>query len=60
MKIIYTPPPPKIERQPTVSADDFRLGTIVEMPDGSQWKVDWDDQDKRHRWRATSSGRRGE
>lgn len=53
MRVVYEPEPQKVPQRPTVSANHYRPGTIVEMEDGGRWVVEWDDQDKRYQWFQT-------
>lgn len=58
MRVIYDPPDRSAGKpqKPMASADDYRLGTIVKNDDSHIWRVEWDDQDKRHMWVQTALG----
>ena len=50
MGVIYTPEPRREPQRPPLSAAHYPPGTIWESDDGSQWVIDWDNQDKRYQW----------
>lgn len=56
MRVIYDPPVERRPQRPFVSAAGYRLGTVVEMDDGSRWEVVWDNQDRQHRWTLYTQG----
>ena len=50
MGIIHLPDTPEPPQRPAASAEDYPYDAIWESPDGSQWMVVWDNQDKRKMW----------